>query len=142
VPDLTSERLACLRALAAGSGDVVPLSPDVVTALLNEIERLRAVIQDVRDEGEPINNTWGACSWCAAHLEGGADHKPDCAWPQVMEATDQGAGPSTMVTSGDMAVELPVPTDCVPDLMEALEQSITAAKEARQRQSTERRGGD
>ena len=60
----------------------------LVPALLDEIERLRAVIQDVRDEGEPINNTWGFCSWCAADLGSGAGHKPDCAWLEVEAATD------------------------------------------------------
>lgn len=51
------------------------------------------------------------------------------------------AKPTVFVTSGDMSVELPVSPDKVVDLMAALEQSVTAAKDARARrtQPTERR---
>jgi hypothetical protein len=71
----------------AADGAFIAEACSLIPALLDEIERLRAVIDDVRAEGEPINNTWGACSWCAAHLEGGANHKPDCAWLKVEAVT-------------------------------------------------------
>lgn len=60
------------------------------------------------------------------------------AFHETYERLDEDRTHESVVTSGDMAVELPAPPDVVTDLMAALEDSIAKAKEARaKRQWTE-----
>jgi hypothetical protein len=50
---------------------------DLALELLDEIDRLRAIIDDVRAEGEPAGEY--GCAWCGADQ----GHKTDCAWLKI-----------------------------------------------------------
>jgi hypothetical protein len=93
VPDLTPDRLVRLRVWAQGGnpaetnddggcpwcGNLEPdgNAHDLALELLDEIERLRAIIEDVRAEGEP-SCEYG-CAWCGAD----PGHMPNCAWLKI-----------------------------------------------------------
>jgi len=50
---------------------------DVAIELLDEIDRLRTIVEDVAAEGAPL--TEDGCGWCGVDV----GHKPDCAWLKV-----------------------------------------------------------
>jgi hypothetical protein len=66
------------------SGDMaveLPAPPDVV-ARLDELARLRAIVDDVAAEGTPTNDD-GRCAWCGYYLDSLPSHAPSCAWLKV-----------------------------------------------------------
>lgn len=174
--DLTPERLAELRALAAGATpgpweidsrthyDVAPsatdwqipdlerwrgyanpvgfgedeataryvaaVSPDVVTALLDEIEMARADYDGaMADLAALVDVAAGAVS------DETADDPGVMRLMRYLAANHaEKPAPTAFVQHGDMAVELPgIEPDKVVDLMEALERSVNEAKTARRR---------
>lgn len=107
---------------------------DLAIELLDEIGRLRAeevrlraiayqqLGREVTDDDDGLVECWS----CTADRYAGVGPCYYCG------ATSERS--MTTVSSGDMAVELPgIEPDRVVDLMEALEQSVAAAKDARQR---------
>jgi hypothetical protein len=101
VPDLTSDRLARLRRLAALArdrdvdSDAVALfsaavSPDVVTALLDEIERLRGIVLEAAANSYPATPD-DYCEACdASQPLGPDDHDRACWWRLANEERRHG----------------------------------------------------
>jgi hypothetical protein len=101
VADLTPERMARLRVWAQGGNPDEPVdglvggcpwcgdngpdgaAHDLALELLDEIDRLRAIVEDVAAEGEPAGEY--GCAWCEAEF---GSHKSDCAWLKIEEALD------------------------------------------------------
>lgn len=106
---------------------VAAVSPDVVVALFDEIERLRFIVDDVAAEGAPTDGV-GVCVWCSDPEA----HEPDCAWLKVVGNGRDRRPDATVVAVSD---DMPGPEDKVTDLMAALEESVAAAKGARTRRS-------
>lgn len=95
------ERIARLRRLAALARDrsvdsdavamfTAAVSPDVVTALLDEIERLREIVAAVAADNYPAGEISGDCAACGTvsptELE---RHEPDCWWRRAREEQDR-----------------------------------------------------
>jgi hypothetical protein len=134
VPDLTDERLSELRALAAGG---IPLGDNIVLALLDEIERLRAElphgterIEIAREFLHPVPGDL-PIRW-NTEMQGEPDltqPPPSASRPHPMRWVSRTViygpwcpvGPEpAVVMSGGMAVEVPASPDEVDAFMAAI----------------------
>lgn len=99
----------------------------------NPEDQLRGIIETAlyrHREESYAGDTKGAAEAVVAVL---ADEIPD-GYDDLLRTLAERQQPEPVaIVSGDMAVELPGPPDRVVDLMEALQQSVAQAKEARSR---------